>query len=415
MLAGAALNAEKEIDYYTCGMHPSVRSTTAGLCPICNMKLVPVYKEEKREEVYYGCGVKEDGHCPHCDLGHADSKCICGEHAFAIGAEGKDMKCPVCSMPLRELTQEERDRLKNVISRVRIKGEQASLAGVKTEAVKKHHLFKEIRTVGTVAYDPELAVAQEEFVSALVAQDKIKEGGIEEISRRYEDLVASSQRKLRLLGMSKDQINDLAATRKVQTSLILPEEKMWVYGEVYEYELGWVKADQEVSVTSISFPGEEFKGTIKSINPVLDPKTRSARIRAEIDNTNLRLQPEMYVDIVIKSMYTTSSGEHMVLAIPVEAVLDTGLRKIIWIDKGSGEYEGRQVITGPEAIVEIPEQKKRYYPILKGVSEGDKVVVKANFLIDSQSQITGAAASAYGGALGDEEAGEKAMPPEHQH
>ena len=406
---------ESNIDYYTCGMHPSVKILPKDynenvMCPICNMKLSPVYKEgaertttaEQQTASYYGCGMDAEGKCPHCDLGQSAAKCICGEHSFMM--EGQKMDCPVCKKPLQKLTGEEIDRIKGVVSRVTIKGEQIKRAGVKTSPVEKRRLYKEIRTVGRVAYDPKLAIAEEEFISSLKALDKIQEGNIAEIKERAGNLVESSKRKLQLFGLSAEEIEVMEKTRKVHTSLILPEKKMWIYGEVYEYELSWVKKGQEIIAVTSGFPGEEFKGVITSLNPMLDPKTRSLTFRAEVDNSDLKLKPEMYVDIVIKSMYMGTGNMHMVLAIPKNAVLDTGKRKIVWVDKGSDEYEGRIVIIGPEA--------GGFYPVLKGLSEGEAVVFKANFLIDSQSQITGVAAAAYGGALGTEE---KNIPPVHQH
>lgn len=411
---------EEKILYYTCGMHPSVRVSPEEYnkgkvnCPICNMKLTPVYKkikESEAEEVYYGCGMETDGKCPHCDLGQPDAKCICGQHSFMI--EGRKMNCPACGGPLRKLTKEEVDRLKGVVSRVKVKGEQARLAGVKTEPVQKLHLYKTIRTVGRVAYDPQLAIAQEEFISSLAVLDKIEEGRISEIKERAANLVNSAKRKLKLLGLSQEQIKELEEKREIHTSLILPEEKMWIYGDVYEYELGWVKEGVKVEVTTASLPGEKFSGIISSVNPVLDPKTRSVRFRAEVGNPGLKLKPEMYADVVIQSMYMSPEGEDEVLAIPKDAVLDTGTRKIVWVDKGNGEYEGRIVEVGPEAIATVGEKELKYYPLLKGVAEGELVVTKANFLIDSQSQISGVAASAYGGALEAEE--KEGTPPIHQH
>ena len=357
------VSTDKEIPYYTCGMHPSVRVLPEEYkkgkinCPICNMKLTPVQKEETTE-------------------------------------------------------REEVDRLKGVVSRVKIKDEQIRLAGVKTEPVRRLHLYKEIRTVGKVAYDPEMAIAQEEFISSLKALDKIQGGEISEIKERAKKLPESSKRKLMLLGLGEKQIKELEDRREVQTSLILPEEKMWIYGNVYEYELGWVKVGAKVKVTTAGLPGEELYGVISSLNPVLDPKTRSVRFRAQVDNPDLKLKPEMYVDVVIQSMYMGASGEHMVLAIPKDAVLDTGTRKVVWIDRGNGEYEGRIVKIGPEATSTIDGREDKFYPILKGLSEGELVVTRANFLIDSQSQITGVAAAAYGGALGAEE---KGTTPVHQH
>ena len=382
-----------EVSFYTCGMHPGVKVSPEEYrkgkinCPICNMKLTPVYSEAVSEEepVYYGCGMEGE------------------EHVFRIEGVREDMTCPMCGMDLVRLSKEEADRLKGVVGRVKVKGEQARLAGVRTEPVRKLHLFKEIRTVGTVAYDPALAIAQEEFISSITAYDKIARGGILEIQERAGRLVESSKRKLRLLGLSQEQIEDLENTKKVQTSLILPEEKMWIYGDIYEYEMSWIKAGAEVKVTTSSLPGQEFKGVISSINPVIDPKTRSIKFRAEVDNPALSLKPQMYVDVVIMSMYKSQTGEHMVLAIPKEAVLDTGARKIVWIDKGDGEYEGKKVEIGPEATATINNEEKKVYPILKGLKEGDLVVTKANFLIDSQSQLSGAATSAYGGAIGAEE------------
>ena len=413
---------EEKVDYYTCGMHPSVRSNEPGLCPICNMNLIPVYSasideekdisksEEDSETVFYGCVADEQGQCPSCDL--SEPGAICKDHVFTINQIGKIMKCPICGGKLKELSKKEVSMQYDVVSRVRIPEKQVELAGVKTEVAKKHHLSKEIRTVGTVAYDPDLVVAQEEYVSALDALDKSKGTELEEITQRHKRSIESSKRKLLLLGMDEEEINDLGRNRKVDNGLILPNERMWVYGDIYEYELSWIKPDQEVMITSISFPGEKFKGTVKSINPVLDPKTRSVKVRIAVFNQELKLRPEMYVDIVIKSDYIAPNGEHMVLAIPVNAVLDTGLDKIVWVDKGNTEYEGRKVISGPEAIMEINDQKKHYLPILKGISVGDKVVVKANFLIDSQSQISGIVASAYGGSLGEDN---KETPQEHNH
>lgn len=446
---------QAQVDYYTCGMHPSVRVSPQEYnkgsvnCPICNMGLtsvlssqglkgshaeeskgsmsheskgsttekaqgsgtgqrkilfyrnpmnpkitsqvptkdemgmdyVPVYEETDSDTEYYGCGMEGT------------------EHVFQM-RDAQGMKCPICGMPLVKLSRQEADKLKGVVSRVTIQGEQIRLAGVETTPVNRLLLYKEIRTVGRVAYDPELAIAQQEFISSLKALDKMQAGGILEIKERAENLVESSRRKLILLGLSREQIDEMAITRNVQTSLILPEEKMWIYGDVYEYELGWLAAGAQVKVTTSSLPGEEFEGVVSSLNPVLDPKTRSLRFRAEVNNSDLRLKPEMYVDLVIQSMYTSPQGDHLVLAIPKDAVLDTGRRKIIWINKGGDEYEGRIVKVGPEATAKIGGKEATFYPVLQGVNEGELVVTKANFLIDSQSQISGVAAAAYGGALG---------------
>jgi len=178
---------------------------------------------------------------------------------------------------------------------------------------------------------------------------------------------------------------------------------MWIYGNVYEYELGWLKPQSKVKVTTSSFSGQEFFGIVASVNPVLDPKTRSVTFRAQVDNPDLKLKPQMYVDVVISTAYLSPRGELMVLGVPKRAVLDTGVRKIVWVQKSDGLYEGREVKVGPEAVTEVNGEKIKFYPVLKGLSQGDLIVTKANFLIDSQSQLSGSASSAYGGAIGQEE------------
>jgi multidrug efflux pump subunit AcrA (membrane-fusion protein) len=309
-------------------------------------------------------------------------------------------------------TSEEADKVNKAERRIKISDEQIMRAGIKTKIVERRHLYKKIRTVGRVAFDPELAIAEEEYISSLKALDKIEGGTISEIRDRTANLVNAAKRKLKLLGLSEKQIKELEKTRQVQTNLILPEEKMWIYGYVYENELGWVKTGEKVKVTT-SQNGGEFHGNIVSLSPVVDPRTRSVTFRAEINNVGLKLKPGMYVDVEIQSMYTSPSGDHMVLVIPKSALLDTGQRKIVWIDRGNGEYEAREVQVGPEAISIIDEKEVKIYPVLKGLREKELVVTKANFLIDSQSQITGKAASAYGGALDTEE--KKAPPILHIH
>lgn len=342
----------------------------------------------------------------------------CGMHpSVKISVENYekgDTKCPICFMPLTpaKITSSSDESFgENVISKVEIKLGELKLAGVKTEIVTKRHLFKEIRAVGKVAYDPQMAIAQDEFISAMKAYEKAQGGGIQEITDRSKSLIDSSMRKLLLLGLNQQQIDGLAKTKEVQSNLILPGEKMWIYGDVYEYELQWIKKGSFVKVRPISLSGEEFFGEIVSLNPVVDPVTRSLRFRALVDNPNQKLKPEMYVDIEIMSQYTDSNGNEDVLAIPKSALLDTGRRRIVWVDTGNGQFEGRSVEIGPESIGHAEEVVK-YYPVLKGLREGERVVTKGNFLIDSQSQITGVVASSFGGAL---EAAKPKSPVGHNH
>lgn len=435
-----------EVLNYTCGMHPSVNVSVEEYekgnknCPICNMGLVPVYREEKPDAgvgegtiLFYRhpTDVSKTSSTPKKDEEGHDYIPVYEEtgadaHFYGCGMEGADhifnikgiegMKCPICGMDLKRMSKEEADSLLGVVSRVKVKGKELKRAGVKSEPARKLSLFKEIRTVGRVAYDPDLAIAEDEYLSALNAFGKMG-GGNAEIRSRARTLTESAEKKLRLLGLSEEQIKEMKRTRKVHSSLVLPEKKMWIYGDIYEYELSWLKIGEKITVTANAFPGETFEGDVTSINPVLDPKTRSVRFRAEVDNPTLKLKPGMSVNIVIHTVYVSPDGEEKTLAIPKTSVLDTGRRKIVWFDKGDGLYEGREVVVGPEASATVAGSTRSYYPVIRGIKEGERVVTTSNFLIDSQSQLSGVAASSYGGALGVEDAeGEtKTAAPVHQH
>lgn len=253
---------------------------------------------------------------------------------------------------------------------VRLSEEEEKIIGVQAEPAARRKLAKEIRTVGIVAYDPDLYVAQEEFVGALKLNDA--------------DLVETSRKRLRILGMSEEQIAGLERSGEPQSNLLLPEGKVWVYANFYEYEAAWLKEGARVAVRSTADPAEEYPGRVAALEPIVKGETRTIQAKIEVDNPKLALKPNMYVDVYLKAELPAA------LAVPSEAVLDTGIRKLVYVDKGEGIYVGREVKTGPEA--------SGYIPILAGVSPGEKVVSKANFLIDSQSKLTGGASALYGGA-----------------
>ncbi len=422
--------------YWTCGMHPSVRVTDEEYqkgkknCPICGMNLIPaspdapparVEQEMGQPEIarhaYYGCGVKEEGHCPHCDENKTDASCVCGGHSFITGFAAAN--CPVCGKPLKELEAGEAGKMgETAVSRVRLKPDQVLLAGLLVEPAGQHAISRMIRTVGKIAFDPELAVAEEEFLTAVMTREKVSLSSDSDVIKRADDLVDRSKLRLRLLGLSDSEIEKLKKSQKADTGLILPGENAWVYAEIYEYDIAWVKEGEGIKATAVAFPGEEFKGVIRSLAPVLDPKTRSVRARIEVENPGKKLKPEMYVDIIIENIYTAPDGGRDVLAVPKEAILDTGTRKIIYVQSGEGEYTGKEVKTGPEGVAVVGGLETRLYPVLSGIKEGDLIVRRGNFLIDSQSQLAGGMSVLWGGAQeiepGDIPEGE-AAPVETKH
>ncbi|MFH1640698.1 MAG: efflux RND transporter periplasmic adaptor subunit [Candidatus Omnitrophota bacterium] len=211
---------------------------------------------------------------------------------------------------------------------VKLSRRDVSLSGITSQAVIVRHLFKDIRAVGRVAYDPELYKAEEELIQAIKTKQELSKSNIDTVKAGAESLIEAAKLKLRLIGLSQEQIEELSKEKAPDRSLIISDAAspyVWIYADVYEYELSWIKTGQPVSVTSISFPGEEFKGVIQAIDSILNPMTRSVRLRIEIDNPELKLKPQMYVDIFIEAYLTGKDNQHiMPLAVPKDAVLDTG-------------------------------------------------------------------------------------------
>ena len=184
--------------------------------------------------------------------------------------------------------------------------------------------------------------------------------------------------------MSDDQITGLENSKKAQTNLYLPAagESVWAYVSIYEYEIGIVHSGDMVEIESVAYPGKNFSGKVISISPVLDPATRTNQVRVEVANPDNELKPEMFVNAKIK----VDLGEKV--AVPESAVLDTGLRKIVYLSKENNILESREVVLGQKA--------EGYYEVLNGLSEGDIVVTNGNFLVDSESRL------------------QSSIPPEHE-
>ncbi len=277
---------------------------------------------------------------------------------------------PVYAVPAGRQEQEG-----GVESGVYISFERQQFIGMKQEKAMKRKLVSQIITVGKVAYDPALYVAQEEYLQALKTQNALRSSSIVEQSK---SLVEAAERKLLLLGMSKEQIAELTKQNKPQSSLYLPENEntVWVYMAIYEYEIGLVKKGMPVEIEAVAFPGEAFTGKISGITPVLDPITRSIQARAEVSNLDNKLKPEMFVNVKIN----VDLGEK--LAVSEEAILNTGKKTLVVLVKENGYFLSKEVKLGQRA--------QGFYEILEGLNEGDIVVTSGNFLIDSESRLQSA-------------------------
>ncbi len=268
------------------------------------------------------------------------------------------------------------------LARVRVEGRRRQLIGLKTAKAERRPLVKTIRTVGRIAFDPELYRTQEEYLSALKAYRRTKSSPLPRSRARARSLLGSSRLRLQSLGLSDAQIEALGSGGKPEIGLLIAPGRggtLWLYADVYESELALVAAGQEVEATSTSLPGETFRGEVAAIDRVLNPKTRSARVRVKIEDARGLLRPDMYLRAVIR----IPLGER--LAIPEEAVVDTGVRRIVFVDEGDGFLDPRMVLLGVRS--------EDYVEVREGLSEGDSVVTSGSFLVDSESKLKAALSS----------------------
>jgi len=430
------------VDYYTCTMHPSVHAKEPGKCPICSMDLVPVMKKTSSEVQAQSSPPKEmknvdemkdmpgmqgmagmhGGHAGHGAHGAPASRAAQGAqmHEFMVPIErqqkigvtyAKVERKPL-SHTIRSVGMIVPDKTRNwqFVSRVDgyVQKLQVTAPG---ELIDKNAPLLSI-------YSPDLLTTEREVVELLRMRDEARSKDARETPAR---LIESAKQRLRLWNVTEEQIAELERGRKPQENLTLlspfrgvvqsvPAEQgkavkvgdmlvevadlsvVWVWAEFYENELSMLQVGQEFAITTASYPGEKFQGTISVINPFLDPAKRTARVRIDIPNPDFKLRPAMYVNAELGMQM----GEG--LTIPVTAVMPTGSRNIVFVDKGGGKLEPRIVQLGPKY--------GDSYEVQSGLQENDRIVVSANFLIDAESKVQG--------ALNDFEADNAASPTAKQ-
>ncbi|HNZ64339.1 MAG TPA: efflux RND transporter periplasmic adaptor subunit [Smithella sp.] len=258
-------------------------------------------------------------------------------------------------------------------------------------------------------YSPELLATQQEFLAlikwAKQPGDKKKDDTLSlMLSKDAEVSLDAARQRLRLWDISEDQIKQIEQTGKpfrtltlyspvsgfvtqkmaVQGMKVLPGEKLfdiadlsviWIIADIYEYEMPLVKVGQQAKITLSYFPGKELSSKIDYIYPTMSADTRTAKIRLTLPNPQGLLKPQMFTNVEIR----ISLGQKLV--VPESAVIDTGTSQVVYVDKGEGAFEPREVELGLRADGSVE--------VLRGVKAGEKVAASANFLIDSEAQLKG--------------------------
>ena len=421
---------------WTCSMHPQVRLSSPGQCPICGMDLVPVSQQSDRSE--------------------ADRR---------GGIETEPLKQRELYREIRAVGKLDYNERHVAFIAARIDGRvdriYADFTGIQVN--KGEHLVD--------IYSPSLFVAQGEFLRALEGSSSAT--------------LESVRTKLRLLGILPEQLAEIEKSRRISTNLtiyapiggtvieknvregqyvkegdmlyrIADLDPIWLYLDIYEYDLGWVRYGQPVEISLEAYPTEKFHGVVSFIDPFLDDKTRTIRARVSLKNPDQRLRPAMYATALIRVKLlpdgmpapTGLEGKYIcpmhpevvqdnpgrcpicgmqlervadvaphpgggavegaahrhegngtvaaeltsqgVLAIRASAVLDTGKRQITYRQREDGSYELVELKLGPRSQgKDDAGQSAEFYPVLSGLSEGDRVVIRGGFLLDSQQQISG--------------------------
>ena len=378
-LARAKSRSEQQAKTYHCPMHPNYTSDKPGNCPICGMNLVPIEEE-------------------------ADTKHKEGQAETAVPGRAS----------------------------IRISPKKRQALGVETVRVSRGPFIKTIRTVGRVAYaepmisevyakfegwveklyvnrtgdwvergrplfsvySPELVATQQEFLLALNLQ---KTQGI-----GADALLKAARRKLAFFDIDLGQTRHLEATGQTSKTLLLcaPQSgfivqknvlegkkvskgeslytiadisTVWVLADAHESDLPFVSLGQQAKISLSYYPSAAFSGRVAYIYPYLEPNTRTNKVRIEVANAEFKLKPDMYANIELAA---NMGGQ---LIVPKSAVLDSGTRKVAFLDMGKGYFEPRELKTGLE--------NETSYAVLDGLKENDRVVDKAAFMVDSESSL----------------------------
>ncbi|PWB67855.1 MAG: efflux transporter periplasmic adaptor subunit [Deltaproteobacteria bacterium] len=386
-----AAKGERKILFYRNPMNPTVTSPVPAKDEM-GMDYVPVYEDE------VGAG----------------GSTVAGYSTIKVGAESLRLAGVQTAPAVREKISRSVRAVGNVVpDETRIRRVQTKIEGW----IEKLHVSftGQLVTKGQPLldiYSPELVASQREYLLAIEMRERMKENPYLEEKEMAEQLVQSSRRRLELFDVPQSFIAELENTRKPRRTVtlnapvsgyvtakdvfegtrIMPGmelftvtdlSRIWIEADLYEYEAQKVRLGQEAVLTPAYDPRLRLKGRVSYVYPTLSPESRTLKVRFEFPNPGLRLKPQMYADVFLE--LETATG----VVIPDSALIETGLRQIVFVDLGGGSLEPREVNVGVRGDGKAQ--------ILSGVKEGERVAVRANFLLDSESRLRAALTAMTGG------------------
>jgi Cu(I)/Ag(I) efflux system membrane fusion protein len=358
---------EKGKDYWTCTMHPQVHMDRPGACPICGMDLIKKVVDEKEEPA------NEKDMTNMISL--SPKKQVLANISTVV-VKKENLQEQVTAYSYLDFVENNRKTIS-----ARFNGRIEKLFVDKTgDYIKKGQPLFEI-------YSPDLVQAQNDYLIAL---------------KNSSSLVNAAKKKLEIFGLTSEQIQSIEKNRELNLTLIyyspingtVIEKKvqegdyvnegsaiydvaelstLWNIAEVYENNLSSVKIGSPVKLHLRAYPGEEFQGRVSFIYPLINPQTRTVKVRSEFSSYGGKLKPQMYGETI----FMKSGGEGIL--VPSDAVIIAGKRAVVWVKSGDGMFEPRDVKLG-----------SRYndkYHIISGVNVGDEIAATGGFLIDSESQL----------------------------
>ena len=434
----------KEI--WQCPMHPTVTQDHPGDCPICGMKLVRAIAAAPGPAApsAYAAAPAPAASPP------AVERWQCPMHPTVV--QDHPGTCPICGMKLvrqasSAVTVPGQAKPVRGLAPVTIDPARQQLIGLEVAHVERATVGGAWRTTGRVAidetrihhvnvkfsgfiehvhgdyvgrtvtrgeplfsiYSPELLAAQEEYLLALRTRGQL--GG--EVAADGDALARAARRKLELWDVPSEEIDRLERTGEPARAVtfhspasgvitkkdvvpgmrvqagempfeIVDLSRVWFLADAYETDLRHVQPGLGATLTLRAIPGKTFRGRVAFIDPLLDPRTRTAKVRVEFANPSGDLRPEMFGEVLIEGRQREG------LRIPADAVIRSGTTDVVFVALGDGRFQPREV--------ELGEADPRWVEVTGGLEEGEGVVVRANFLVDSESRLRASLAALAGGA-----------------